>query len=99
MITHAKNKDRLPRKILRWRQFFFSQFLFPFRTILCCIFSSGVLHALLLIHSADACFLVMACVGYLRAQLKTLLTLLKSRAQFPSKYECRNRKVACNCSK
>ena len=25
-----------------------------------------------LIHSADACFLVMACVGYSRAQLKTL---------------------------
>ena len=30
-----------------------------------------------LIHSADACFLVMACVGYSRAQLKTLSGLLK----------------------
>ena len=31
-----------------------------------------------LIHSADACFLVMTCVGYSRAQLKTLSSLLKS---------------------
>ena len=31
-----------------------------------------------LIHSADACFLVMACVGYLRAQLKTLSSLLEA---------------------
>ena len=31
-----------------------------------------------LIYSADACFLVMACVGYSRAQLKTLSSLLKS---------------------
>ena len=31
-----------------------------------------------LIHSADACFLVMACVGYSRVQLKTLSSLLKS---------------------
>ena len=30
-----------------------------------------------LIHSADTCFLVMACVGYSRAQLKTLSSLLK----------------------
>ena len=30
-----------------------------------------------LIHSADACFLVMACVGYSRAQLKTLSSLPK----------------------
>ena len=30
-----------------------------------------------LIYSADACFLVMACVGYSRAQLKTLSSLLK----------------------
>ena len=30
-----------------------------------------------LIHSADACFLVMACVGYSRVQLKTLSSLLK----------------------
>ena len=30
-----------------------------------------------LIHSADACFSVMVCVGYLRAQLKTLSSFLK----------------------
>ena len=30
-----------------------------------------------LIHSVDACFLVMVCVGYSRAQLKTLSSLLK----------------------
>ena len=30
-----------------------------------------------LIHSADACFLVMACVAYSHAQLKTLSSLLK----------------------
>ena len=29
-----------------------------------------------LIYSADACFLVMACVGYSRMQLKTLSSLL-----------------------
>ena len=30
-----------------------------------------------LIHSADACFLIMAFVGYSRVQLKTLSSLLK----------------------
>ena len=29
-------------------------------------------------HFADACFLVMACVAYLRVQLKTLSSLLKA---------------------
>ena len=28
-------------------------------------------------HSADACFLVMACVAYSRVKLKTLSSLLK----------------------
>ena len=62
---------------------FFLQGLLPFRAILRRIFTSGVLHELLpgfdrnLIHSADACFLVMACVGYSSAQLKTLWSLLK----------------------
>ena len=32
-----------------------------------------------LIHSADACFLVMACVGYSRVQLKTLSSLLNTQ--------------------
>ena len=31
-----------------------------------------------LIHSADVCFLVMACVGYSRAQARTLSSLLNS---------------------
>jgi len=71
------------RAKFRDRDNFFAQVLFPFRAILRRIFTSGVLHALLLIesliHSADACFLVMACVGYSRAQLKTLSSLLKGR--------------------
>ena len=32
-------------------------------------------------HSADACFLVMACVAYSRVQLKTLSSLLKCHFQ------------------
>ena len=36
----------------------------------CCTFDRN------LIHSVDACFLVMACVVYLHAQLKTLSSLL-----------------------
>ena len=36
-----------------------------------------------LICSADACFLVMGCVGYSRAQLKTLSSLLNSEATWP----------------
>ena len=59
---------------------FFPQVLFLVRAILRRIFTSGVLfHASFdrnLIHSADACFLVMACVGYARAHLKTLSSLL-----------------------
>ena len=45
-----------------------------------------------LIHSADACFLVMACelacVGYSRAQLKTLSSLLKETRVLDAKYAC-----------
>ena len=45
-----------------------------------------------LFHSADACFLVMAfelaCVGYLRAQLKTLSSLLKETRVQDAKYAC-----------
>ena len=72
------------RAKFRDRDNFFPQVLFPFRTILRRIFTSSVLHTLLLItfdrnliHSADACFLVMACVGYSCMQLKTLSSLLK----------------------
>ena len=46
---------------------FFPQVLFPVRAILRLIFTSGVLRALVLIQSADACFLVITCVGYTRA--------------------------------
>ena len=63
---------------------FFPQLLFPFRAILRRIFTSGVLHATFdrnLIHSADACFLVMACVGYSCEQLKTLSSLLKTNSR------------------
>ena len=54
----------------------------PVRAILRPIFTSGALRAVLLIanfiHSADACFLVMACVGYPRGQLfKLFLDLLR----------------------
>ena len=40
-------------------------------------FAAGATFDRNLIHSADACFLVMACVGYSRAQLKTLSSLLE----------------------
>ena len=61
----------------RDRDNFFPQVLFPrdsrdftpyfhFRCVARATFDKN------LIHSADVCFLVMACVGYSRAQLKTL---------------------------
>ena len=68
------------RAKFRDRDNFFPQVLFPFRAILRRIFTSGVLHATFdrnLNHSADACFLVMACVAYSRVKLKTLSSLLK----------------------
>ena len=45
---------------------------FYFRCVACATFDRN------LIHSADACFLVMACVGYSRVKLKTLSSLLKN---------------------
>ena len=75
---HAKNQDRFPRKISRKRQFFstgsisVSHHFMPYFHFRC------VAHATFdrnLIHSGDTCFLVMACVAYSRAQLKTLLSL------------------------
>ena len=78
---HAKNQDRSPRKISRWRQFFSAGFIsvsrdftpyFHFRCVARATFDRN------LIHSADACFLVMACVAYSREQLKTLSSLLKA---------------------
>ena len=77
---HAKNQDRSLRKISRERQFFSAGFIsvshdftlyFHFRCVPRATFDRN------LIHSADPCFLVMACVGYSRMQLKTLSSLLK----------------------
>ena len=68
------------RAKFRDRQFFSAGFIsvsrdftpyFHFRCVARATFDRN------LIHSADACFLVMACVGYSRAQLKTLSSLLK----------------------
>ena len=60
----------------------FLQLLFPVRAILRCISTSCVLRALLLIeiltNFADAYILVMAWMGYARARLKTLSSLLKA---------------------
>ena len=70
---HAKNQDGSPRKILRWRQFFPAGFIsvsrdftpyFHFRCAARATFDGN------LIHSADACFLVMTCVGYSRTHLE-----------------------------
>ena len=77
---HAKNQDRSPRKISRYRQFFSAGFIsvsrgftpyFHFRCVARATFDRN------LNHSADACFLVMACVAYSRVKLKTLSSLLK----------------------
>jgi len=90
--VHAKNQDRSPRKISRYRQFFSAGFIavsrdftpyFYFRSAERATFDRN------LIHSADAFFLVMACAGYSRAQLNTLSSLLKARLFFfirPIKY-------------
>ena len=68
------------RAKFRDRDNFWPQVLFPFRAILRLYFHFRcVARATFdrnLIHSADACFLVRACVDYSRAQLKTLSSLL-----------------------
>ena len=80
---HAKNQDRSPRKISRKRQCFSAGFIsvsrdftpyFHFRCVARATFDRN------LNHSADACFLVMACVAYSRVKLKTLSSHLKPRA-------------------
>ena len=77
---HAKNQDRSPRKIFEIETFFSAGFFsiscyftpyFHFWCVARATFDRN------LIHSADACFLVKVCVGYARAQLKTLSSLLK----------------------
>ena len=84
---HANNQDRSPCKILRYKQFFSAGFIsvsrnftsyFHFRCVARATFDRN------LFHSADACFLVMACVGYLHTQLKTILSRLKQDYQATS---------------
>ena len=62
----------------------FLQLLFPVRAILRCISTSGVVRARLLIeiltNFAHAHILVMAWMGYVRARLKTLSSLLKPQS-------------------
>ena len=55
---------------------FFLQVLFPFLTILRFRCVARATFDRNLIHSTDAYFLVMACVGYSRSQLKPLSSLL-----------------------
>ena len=72
------------RAKFRGRDNFFPQVLFPFRAILRRIFFRCVPRATFdrnLNHSADACFLVMACVAYSCMKLKTLSSLLKSKSK------------------
>ena len=68
---HAKNQDRSPR-----RKGFISvsRDFTPYFHFRCVARTTFVRN---LIYSADACFLVMACVGYSCVQLKTLSSLLK----------------------
>ena len=87
---------------------FFPQVLFPFRAILrrislpcvaCATFDRN------LIHSADACFLVMACVDYSRVEPKTFSSLLKAfcmlafdwDGQSDSECKCRNGPTRVTC--
>ena len=69
---------------------YFLQLLFPVRAILRCISTSGVVRARILIeiltNFAHAYISVMAWMGYARARLKTLSSLLKiKRGNFMAK--------------
>ena len=70
---HAKNQDRSPRKIFSTAFISVSGDFTPYFHFRCVVRATFDRN---LIHSADACFLVMACVSYSRAQLKTLLSVL-----------------------
>ena len=72
MIRACKNFEI--EKIF-FRRFYFRFALTPYFHFRCVARASFDRN---LIHSADACFLVMACVGYSRAHLKTLSSLLKA---------------------
>ena len=76
---HAKNQYRSPNKISRWRQIFSAGFISGWLDFTPNIYVRCVAHAFFdrhLIQSADAWFLVMACVGCSRAHLKTLSSLI-----------------------
>ena len=70
---HAKIQDRSPSKILSLKNDIFCRFVSGSRDFAQVLTSS----VLILIHSADAFVLVMACVDCARVQLKTLSSLLK----------------------
>ena len=70
--VHAKNQDRSPSKILSQNQIFCADFISGSRDFTQDL-TSGVL---ILIHSADAFVLVMACVDCARVQQKTFSSLL-----------------------
>ena len=89
------------RAKFRDRDNFFPQVLFPFshdftpyfhfRSVARATFDRN------LIHSADACFLVMACVGYSRAQLKTLSSLLNFVLTTGSSAQSATESACCLC--
>ena len=58
-----KNQDRSPNKISSWKQMYFADFISGSRNFKQHLTSS----VLILIHSADACILDMACVDCARA--------------------------------
>ena len=84
------------RTKFRDRDNFFPQVLFPFRAILRPYFYFRCFDRNF-IHSADACFLVMACVSYSRAQLKTLSSLLNTRV-FETRTATGREHIACQDS-
>ena len=59
----------------------FVHVLYLVRAILRRLLTSGTLNARLLlkisIYTADACIFALSCVGYVRARLKTRLSILK----------------------
>ena len=100
---HAKNQDRSPCKISRYKQIFSAGFISVLRNVTLYFHFRCVARATFdtfdrnLIHSADACFLVMACVVYSHTQLKTLLSLLKQDDQATSVFSmAASAKIGCS---
>ena len=99
--VHAKNQDRSPHKISRWRQFSSAGFISVSRDFTPCFHFWCVARATFdrnLIHSAAACFLVMVCVGYSRVQLKTLSSLLDVRETCTVRPELFDKEMHDNCN-